>query len=201
MRHFAELARFLVVFFVYSCGLMTIIAFSTIFASRTLGFTAREIILLFIALQLASAAGAFVFGWLQDRVGARRSIQTALVLWIAVCVASYFCQSKAFFWGIGVVAGLGIGSLQAASRAVVGLFSPLAKSAEFFAFWGLAGKGAYMVGPLVFGALSSATGSQRLAVLLTAAFFVAGLVGMARVDERRGHAAALDWRAPATPAP
>src|SRR4029077_2091990 len=148
----------------------------------------------FILLQLSSAGGAFLFGWIQDRTGASRTIQVTLVLWILVCVATYFCgegtevvafglTGKQLFWGIALAAGLGIGSLPAASRGLVGLFSPPEKSGEFFGFWGLSGKGAYMLGPFVFGLISSAAHSQRLAMLSTAAFFVLGLVGMAFVDE------------------
>jgi UMF1 family MFS transporter len=193
LRQFSELARFLAIFFVYSCGLMAVIAFAAIFAERSLGFAPGELIVLFMVLQLSSAAGALLFGWLQDRLGARATIQLTLVLWVAVCVASYFCTSKAVFWGIALAAGLGIGSLQSASRAMVGLFSPPEKSGEFFGFWGLAGKGAYAVGPATFGVLSSVSGSQRFALLSTAAFFLVGLLGMLFVDERTGHAQARAW--------
>ncbi len=83
-----------------------------------------------------------------------------------------------------IFAGLGIGSLQSASRALVGAFSPVTKSGEFFGLWGLAGKAAYAVGPLVFGWISSATGSQRAAALANGVFFVLGFLGMFLVDER-----------------
>jgi MFS transporter, UMF1 family len=193
VRHFSELVKFLSVFFVYSLGLTSVIAFAGIFADKTLGFTPDELIGLFISLQLTSAGGAFLFGFIQDRFGAARTIQVTLVLWILVCAGTYFCTSKGLFWGIGLTAGLGIGSLQSASRGLVGLFSPPEKSGEFFGFWGLAGKGAYMLGPPIFGLIASATGSQRLAMLSTALFFIVGLIGMAFVDERRGHAEAETW--------
>ena len=206
VRRFSELVRFLSVFFVYSMGLTAVIAFAGIFAEATLGFTSGELISLFILLQLSSAGGAFFFGWLQDRIGAARTIQIALLLWVLVCIGAWLCgdgrqvvlgswTGKQLFWAVGLVAGLGIGSLQSASRGLVGLFAPLGKSAEFFGFWGLAGKGAYMLGPLVFGAIAAATGSQRTAMLSTATFFVLGLVGMFFVDERRGRAEAEAWEA------
>lgn len=194
LRHFSELARFLMIFFVFSCGLMQIIAFAGIYAERTIGYTPDELIGLFISLQLFSAGGAFLFGFIQDRLGARRTIQMALVLWILVCIGAYVAESKGFFLGVAMAAGLGIGSLQAASRGLVGLFSPVEKSAEFFAFWGFAGKGAYMLGPLIFGAVSSLSGSQRVAIFSTVVFFIAGLIGMFWIDERRGHEAAVAWR-------
>ncbi len=194
LGHFAQLARFLVVFFVYSCGLMTVIAFAGIFAANTLGFTGDELIVLFLVLQLSSAAGAFLFGLLQDRLGSKATIQITLVFWLAVCVATYLCETKTLFWAIALVAGLGVGSQQTASRALVGLFSPLEKSGEFFGFWGLAQKAAYATGPLVFGAISSASGSQRIAILATGLFFAAGLLGMLAVDQAKGRAAAASWR-------
>ncbi len=195
VRHFSEIARFLGVFFLYYAGLTSVVAFAGIYAANTLGFTIKELILLFILLQVSSAAGAFAFGWIQDRIGATRTIQIALVLWIVVCTGAYFVQTKGGFWGIALFAGLGIVSLQSASRALVGLFAPVEKSAEFFGFWGLAGKGAYMVGPLIFGEIASRTGSQRTAMLSTALFFIAGFIGMFFIDERRGHAEAVAWKA------
>jgi UMF1 family MFS transporter len=192
------------VFTLYNAGLSSVVAFAGIFAESTLGFTADEIIFLFILLQLSAAAGAFLFGVIQDRIGSPRTIQIALVLWIFVCVGAYMCgdgkievlpgvNGKQFFWWVGMGAGLGIGSLQSASRGLVGLFSPPEKSGEFFGLWGLAGKAAYMVGPLIFGFLASQTGSQRTAMLSTAVFFVLGLIGMSFIDERRGRAEAEAW--------
>lgn len=191
--HFGDLARFLVVFLIFISGLATMISFSSIYASRTIGFTAKELILLFIMLQISSALGAFLFGLVQDQWGAKRTIQVMLVFWIAVCLGAFYVHTKGPFWAIALGAGLGIGSVQSASRSLVGLFSPLEKSGEFFGLWGLAGKGAFMLGPFLFGIVSSATGSQRLAILFTTLFFVAGLVGMRYVDEGRGRAAALSW--------
>jgi len=205
VRHFRQLVRFLSVFFVYSMGLTAVIAFAGIFAERTLAFTPDQLILLFVFLQLSSAGGAFAFGFLQDRLGAAFTIQVTLVLWILVCLGVYACgdgtrivfgsvDGKELFWWVAIGAGLGIGSLQSASRGLVGLFSPPAKSGEFFGFWGLAGKGAYMLGPAIFGLISSATGSQRLAILATGAFFLLGLFGMAFVSEKKGHAEAAAWQ-------
>jgi MFS transporter, UMF1 family len=206
VRRFSELVRFLTVFFVYSLGLSSVIAFAGIFPIQTLGFTSSEVALLFLFLQLSAAGGAFLFGWIQDRWGAVRTIRIALVLWVLVCVGAWLCgdgknlvfgqwTGKQFFWAVGVFAGLGIGSLQSASRGLVGLFAPVAKSGEFFGFWGLAGKGAYMLGPLIFGLISSSLGSQRIAMLSTGVFFLVGLWGMRKIDAQRGQAEAAAWEA------
>jgi MFS transporter, UMF1 family len=201
VRHFSEMVRFLAVFFLYYAGLTSVVAFAGIYASNTLGFTFKELVFLFILLQVSSAGGAFLFGWIQDRIGATRTIQVTLVLWILVCAGAYFVETKGAFWGVALFAGLGIGSLQSASRAMVGLFAPLEKTGEFFGFWGLSKTAAYMVGPFIFGQISAATGSQRTAMLSTALFFIAGLIGIAFVDERRGHREAVEWGALTPPSP
>jgi UMF1 family MFS transporter len=194
-RTFKELVRFLAVFFVYSIGLTAIIAFFGVYAVTTLGFTSTEMVVLGALLQIPSALGAVLFGLLQDRLGARRTLQLALLLWLGVSATTAFTADKSTFWGVAMVAGLGIGSLQSASRALVGLFSPVDKSGEFFGLWGLAGKGAYAVGPLLFGWISSASGSQRTAALANGVFFVLGFLGLFLIDERRGRAAAAAWNA------
>ena len=156
-------------------------------------FTAKELTFLFLLLQLSSAGGAFLFGWIEDRLGAVTTIRITLVLWVLICIGVYLSDAKWKFWVVALAAGAGIGSLQSASRGLVGLFSPPEKSGEFFGFWGLAGKSAYMLGPFLFGLIVSATGSQRTAMLSTAAFFLLGLLGMAWIDERRGRAAVEGW--------
>jgi UMF1 family MFS transporter len=204
VRRFSEMVRFLSVYFLYYAGLTSVVAFAGIYASQTLGFSFKELTLLFLLLQISSALGAFLFGWVQDRIGAVRTVQITLVLWVLVCAGAYACgegsevvagglTGKQLFWGVGLFAGFGIGSLQSASRALVGLFAPPEKTAELYGFWGLSGKAAYMIGPLIFGAIASAAGSQRVAMLSTAAFFVLGLIGMAFVNEKRGLAAARAW--------
>ena len=184
LKHFSELARFLGVFFIYNCGLMAVIAFSAIYA---------DLIYLFIVLQLSAAAGALLFGWVQDRLGAKLTVQVTLALWIAVSGGAYLATTKQEFWVVALAAGLGIGSLQSASRAIVGLFSPPSKSGEFFGFWGLAQRAAYVVGPFAFGGISSLTGSQRSAILVNGAFFVLGMVAMSWISIARGRAAAERW--------
>jgi UMF1 family MFS transporter len=191
--HFRELAKFLLVFFVYSLGFTIAIAFSGVFARTTLGFTANELVALFLILQIASAAGAVGFGWLQDLLGSRRALQLSLAVWILVGLASAACQTKGQFLWIGLAAGIGIGSLQASSRGVVSTFSPQSKSGEFFGFWGLALRAAFALGPVLFGVVSSWSGSQRVAVLLTTVFFAVGLIGLQRVDDEAGRAAAVAW--------
>ena len=194
-RTFGQLVRFLVVFFVYSIGLTSTIAFFGVYAGTTLKFSVLELFALGALLQIPSAAGAILFGLVQDKLGAQRTLQIALALWIVVSATVALATEKSTFWGIAMFAGLGIGSVQASSRALVGAFSPVEKAGEFFGLWGLAGKAAYACGPLIFGWVSAASGSQRASVWVNGLFFLIGLVALFAVDERRGRETAARWTA------
>lgn len=193
VRHFAQLGRFLVVYLLATAGLAAVIAFSAVYAERTIGFGPDELIVLFLSLQLTAAAGAFLFGVVLDRIGARRTILLALVLWLAVCLGAAASTTKQSYWAVALVAGFGIGSLQSSARALLGLLAPVGKSGEFFGFGSLAGQVAGAAGPLAFGLASSLAGSQRVAVVLIALFFLAALLAMLRVDEEAGRRAAREW--------
>ncbi|MBI3098893.1 MAG: MFS transporter, partial [Planctomycetes bacterium] len=139
IRHHPELAKFLGVFLTYNCGIAIVVYFASIFAKSEIGLTPIEQILFFALLQITSAVGAFVFGFLQDRMGARTTIVVTLLLWIAVVsgCAVIPAGSKNLFYLLGNAAGLAIGASQSAARALVGVFSPPSRSAEYFGFWGL----------------------------------------------------------------
>jgi UMF1 family MFS transporter len=124
IRRFAQLSRFLGAFFLFQAGLTTMFAFAGIYAVQTVGFEGSDVIVLFLVLNVSAAIGALGFGWIQDRIGVKLTVQITLVLWIGICAAAYLVRTQAEFWAIAVVAGLGIGSLQSAARSLVGLFAP-----------------------------------------------------------------------------
>jgi UMF1 family MFS transporter len=96
------------------------------------------------------------------------------------------------FWIAANLAGLCMGSSQAAGRAIVGYLAPPARLAEFFGLWGLAVKAASIVGPLTYGAVTWLfAGNHRLAIFSTGLYFVVGLALLAGIDVERGRRQAL----------
>ncbi|MGB0589879.1 MAG: MFS transporter [Myxococcota bacterium] len=184
IRRNPDLARFFIAFFLYNDGIATTIAFAGLYATQTLGFSAEETIVLIGGVQVTGALGAFVTGHLADRFGHARMIVVTLVGWIGLMIVTYFVTSQAVFWGVALGVGLIMGATQSASR---GFLAAIAGDAagELFGFKAVAGKFSAVLGPLVFGVVSQATGDQRPALLAVGVFFVAGLGLMLRVDERR----------------
>lgn len=191
-QRYRELMKFFAVFFLYNCGIVTVVVFAAVYAEQVIRMKMMELIVFFLQVQVTSATGAFVFGLVHDRLGARLTINLTLILWMAVSVLAYLSTGTATFYVAGNLAGLAIGATQSSSRALVALLSPVGRTAEFFGFWGLFWKLSNAIGPFVFGWITLLTGSLRTAVLATGMFFLAGFVGMFTVDERAGRRAAAE---------
>ncbi|MFH0919648.1 MAG: MFS transporter [Fibrobacterota bacterium] len=187
IRRYGELFKFLTAFFLFSCGTATVITFAGIFAQQELHFTTPDVIKLILVANITSAAGAFFFGFVQDKIGAKRTLYITQALWLAAVLGAYFVHTPGRFWIVANVVGFAMGASQSASRSLVGLFSPPGKAAEFYGFWGVAGKGAAIAGLFSFGVMLKVFhNNMRIAILSTAVFFVLGTFGLLTVDEKKG---------------
>jgi UMF1 family MFS transporter len=179
---FPDLRRFLGAYFLYEDGVNTVVGFSAIFAAQTLGFPMGQLIVLYIVVQVSALLGALAWSWPTDRLGPKRVIMVTLCQWTAVVVAAYFVQTQGQFWALAVVAGTGLGAVQAASRTFLASLIPKGMEAEIFGFYSLCGKSAAVMGPLIFGGISHAAGgNQRAGIVVIGAFFLIGLVLLSRV--------------------
>jgi UMF1 family MFS transporter len=177
----SEPRKFLVAYLIYEDGVNTVIVFSSSLAATTFAFGQTELISLYLVVQVTALVGSFLFSKPTDTWGPRKVVMLSLLLWAAVAVTAFFVQSKAQFWAVACTAGLGLGTVQAGTRAFFTQFVPQGKEAEYFGVYALVGKSSAIMGPLVFGQVSAAFGSQRPAILSIAAFFVIGLVLLGRV--------------------
>jgi UMF1 family MFS transporter len=177
-----DLRRFLLAYFLYLDGVETTIYFSGIYAAKTLGFATKEVLLLFLAVQFSAFAGALLLAKPTDRWGPQRVVSWSLVVWVVVAAAAALAQSKTAFFVVAMIAGTQLGTVQAASRALMASLLPAGKEAELFGFYAMVGKSSAVLGPLVFGSVSFALhGNQRAAVAAVGAFFVVGLILLQRV--------------------
>ena len=175
----------------YQGGVAVVITLAAIYAEQVIGFQPRETMVLIFVLNIAAAAGAFGFGFWQDHIGHKRALAVTLVGWIATCVIAALTTTKGGFWWAAVLAGACMGSSQSAGRAMAGMFAPRAQVAEFYGLWAFATRLASIIGPLLFGAITWATGgNQRIAIVSTAILFVLGLVTLLPINVARGRAAA-----------
>jgi UMF1 family MFS transporter len=171
------LRGFLVAFFLYEDAIITIIAFSAIFAREVLGFSMTDLILVYIAVQLSALVGAVLWAKPTDTKGPKFVLRATLLQWIAVVVLVYFVQTRTQYFVVAVLAGTGLGAVQAASRAFMATLTIPGRESEFFGFYSLCGKGAAIIGPLLFGEVAAATGGNlRVAALSVLILLIGGLI-------------------------
>ena len=175
------LRRFLGAYFLFIDGVNTVIVFAGLYAFKTLHFDNSELLLLFLVVQAAACFGALLMAKPTDTWGPKAVVMGSLVLWIAVVTVAAIVQTKGQFFVVAGMAGLGLGSVQAASRSLMASLIPTGKEAEFFGFYALCGKTSSIIGPILVGELSVATGSQRIGIVSVAAFFIIGMLLLRRV--------------------
>jgi len=183
IRMFPQITRFLISYFIYIDGVNTVIYFSGIYASDTLGFSMKEVIQFFAIVQASAISGSYIFGYLTDKLGPKKTISLTLVLWMLVAIGGFLARDALTFYVVGLIAGVAMGSSQSASRAMMGRLIPSGMEAEFYGFYALTGKFSAILGPMLFGVTSTISGSQRIAVLSVLVFFVTGFILLRRVDE------------------
>ncbi len=195
IKRLPELAKFFFAFLIYNDGVETVIIMAAVFGDQELRMGSDELILFFLMVQGVAFLGALFFGWLVERIGNRRSILISLVVWCFVLVwawqLGWLGNPRKEYWVLGILTALVMGGTQAASRSLQAYLIPPAHASEFFSFFGISGKFASAIGPLVYGLAILLTGSLRVAILTLLLFFVAGFLILWRVNEREGRNQAI----------
>ena len=114
------ISQFLIARLFFNDGLITIFALGGVYAVGTLDFTFDEVMQLGIVLNIAAGFGAFVFGYIEDRIGSKKVINwTLIVLTLATLLAFIAPEThypKELFWISGILIGLMVGPNQSCSQ-------------------------------------------------------------------------------------
>jgi len=215
VRSFREFIKFMIAFLIYNDGILMILDFGAILGAVLFGMEQQELIIFMIIVQIASVAGAYLFGLLANDFSGKRSLIFSLLLTIVPVIWLYFTHSRLAFYIIGGIAGFALTGVQSVSRTLVGMFSPQGKSAEFYGFFAVTGRTSSFIGPTIFGLLAAWATKQfelqgqvaemaeqsghRIALFSIVAFLLAGLALLLFVNERKGRAAAQAASEVATP--
>ena len=176
LRHVAryrELALFLVAYWLYIDAVNTIIKMAVDYGVA-LGLPSESLLAALLMTQFVAFPAALAFGWLGDRIGARRGILLGIVVYTLATLYAFFLDSVAEFFALAAVIGLVQGGVQSLSRSFFGRLVPEGKGGEFFGFYNMMGKFATVLGPLLVAVVALATGSSRASIASLAILFLAG---------------------------
>jgi UMF1 family MFS transporter len=207
VRDDAQVALFLLARMLYADGLGAVFAFGGIYAATVFGWGATELGLFGIVLTLAGTIGAALGGPIDDARGSKRVIVFTLGLFVLAAIgvlsvdresvlfvlpveakvpgsAPFASTGEQVYLAFAILIGLASGPIQSSSRALLARMSPPGKITEFFGFFSFSGKITAFAAPLLIGAVTQATGSQRLGIASSLAFLLAGLLLLLRVNAK-----------------
>jgi UMF1 family MFS transporter len=141
-------------------------------------------------VQFVGAPFAFLFGQIAGRIGAKRAILMALLVYVVIALLGSRLATTRDFFVLAFLVGTVMGGAQALSRSLFASMVPRSQSAQLFGFFGVFDKFGGVFGSALFALTSRLTGSSRPAILAIAAFFVIGALVLSRVDVERGRRAA-----------
>ena len=147
------LLKFIGIHFLILDVVNTVIAFIAVYANKVIGFTDSQITTFLILSTTFAMLGSWLIGQQVKYKGTVPSYWTVLCLWLAALTLIVVSPGESLFWVVGPLAGMGMGGVWVVSRTIVVELSPPEKVGEFFGIYGLAGKMASIVGPLIWGSV------------------------------------------------
>lgn len=178
--------RYLIAYLIYNDGIQTVIVVASSFAADEIGIPADRLLLLVLLIQFVAFGGAFLFGHLARRLGAKQAIMISLVIWAVVVILAYaILYNEIQLFILGALIAIVLGGSQALSRSLFAQMIPRDHEAEYFGFYEISERGTSWLGPLLFAVAVQLTGSQRVAILALILFFVTGLLLLSRVNVRQ----------------
>jgi UMF1 family MFS transporter len=192
MRSYPMTLTFLVAYLFFNDGIQTVIATSSTYGEKELGFETEVLIATILMVQFVAFGGALLFGRIATSLGSKKTILGGLVVWMLVVTIAFFLPEDEMvpFLALAVLIGLVLGGTQALSRSFYSQLIPRGREAEYFSLYQACERGTSWLGTLIFGLVHQLTDSYRPATFALIVFFAVGLVLLTRVDALRGIAEA-----------
>jgi MFS transporter, UMF1 family len=193
IRHLKTIFLFLAAYWLYIDGVDTIIVMALDYG-LSIGFRAEDLIVALLITQFIGFPSALVFGWLGERIGAKRAILIGIGVYLFISVYGAFIEDKREFFILACIIGLVQGGVQALSRSLYSRIIPADKSAEFFGFYNMLSRFATVAGPVLIGVTGiwarsmgyEGSTASRIGISSVAILFLAGGMVLSYVDESKG---------------
>ena len=189
IRRYRDLSLGMLAFWVYANGIGTIIVMATAYGAE-IGLSQTTLIGTLLMVQFLAAPFAMLFGWLPKKIGTKKSIYISLIIYTMIAILGYFLQYEWQFWVLGAMVATVQGGSQALSRSLIAKMIPRSKSAEFFGFFSVFEKFSSILGPAIFGIVSTIMGESRLSIASLVIFFAIGIWILSKVNPEKGIAVA-----------
>lgn len=169
-RQYPLLVRFLIGRTLYSMAGSAIGIFMAIYLTIQLGYTSEEKDRVLLAAIVGAISGGLAWGRVVDSLGARNALLAILSVWClalgAIAATGFGLLPNDALWAAGPVAGFALGGTCAADRPLMAALSPPSHLGQFFGLYGLAGRLAGLLGPVIWTLVAQGLGLGRPLALL-----------------------------------
>lgn len=173
---------FLLAYFFYIDGVDTIIKMATAYGS-TIGIGSIMLLMILLVTQFVAFPFAIIYGKMAEKFGTKRTLNFGIFTYCVICIIAFFMSPERdektltiMFWILAMLVGTAQGGIQALSRSYFGKIVPKNQANEFFGFYNIFGKFAAILGPVLFGWISLATGKANYGVGSIIILFILGAV-------------------------
>jgi UMF1 family MFS transporter len=209
-HRYPGLLRFLLGRVFYTDAINTVIAFMSLYTANVAVSTglspsegkAQAGLVMLSAISFA-VVGGFVWGWIVDRIGPKRTLNIVLSLWMATFVLAaaigLLRLPIVYLYVVAGLAGIALGGVWSADRPYMLRLTPPGRVGEFYGLYGMVGRFSAVTGPVLWAAttyiavercgLAELTGQGWAIVTLLLMVVVSFVILRQVTDEKR------DWDA------
>lgn len=144
---------FLLAYWFYIDGVDSVIRMGVDYG-KALHLETNDLIMAVLLIQFIGFPAAIAYGYLGNRIGAKRGIFLAIAIYIGITIFGAFIKNEFHFYLLAIAIGLIQGGIQSLSRSYYAKIIPIEKSAEYFGFYNMMGKFAVILGPVLVGKVS-----------------------------------------------
>jgi len=214
LKHYRNVALFLLARMFYNDGKVAILIFSAIYASGVFKWDSLTLTFYGLVISAITMLGALVGGWLDDRFGSKAAIfacvggvSIGLLIALSITPTSLFfvvafdpafvpSSGLPFFETVPELVFLLVSACNSAliaagfatSRTMMARIAPIEKMSEFFGLYALSGSITAFAGPMLVGVVTALFSSQRIGMASLLGLLVVGLIILIFVRNERTEA-------------
>ena len=178
---------FLIASAVFRDGLAGVFTFGGVLAASVFGFSPGEVIIFAIAANVVAGVATMSVGALDDRLGAKPIIVTALVGLLVSGLLVFFLHDggQIVFWTAGLALCLFVGPAQSASRTFLARLIPLGREGEVFGLYATTGRAVSFLAPTAFAIMVTLFGETYWGILGIMLVLLLGLLLLIPVSAKQ----------------
>ena len=213
VRHYSNIAVYLLARMFFIDGMVGVMTFGGVYASGTFGWDSTVLLIFGLCTSASAMLGAYIGGWLDDKLGSIRALQIAIgtssaVLLLLVSVqpdtilyvvqvgnepiwnSPYFATlPEIFYFCTNQVFAMFFVTGLSSSRTLMARISPPEMATQFFGLFALSGTVTAFLAPLLVATMTDWFDSQRIGFASLASLMIIGAVMLLRVKEEQARVA------------